>query len=917
MISVAGLDLPSPIELDLPGPTGVDLPGLAEVNLPTPAGVDLLQPASLDVEPANILPAPAALDVEPARSDMQPAAGDMRPARGANVPVPRAIATNAAPSAAASQSSTAYDPMGARRSPTPRDVGGDTNRRPLILALIGIGVLAAVGAGLYAIGVFDPPIEDVQPQSVGRRNAPKETVAPATLATERSADVLAAMAKHTPKAYVEAIALAEAAGDRVGQAEAALRLHVRYGPDAVRRGQAETWLEGYVAQPDPFVQRVVGLAALARNDLAKAEAALVGDDASTRLYRGWLRLSQGRAPEAAVEADAVLVAAPGDLAGLALRHEAKAEIDPVSELPGIEASLMKHAGHPGLTLIAAKSAITVGQLHRGRTWLDGLGTPEGTGQGYAARVLALRGALDEAAGAPGKAALRYAEALAFAPEDTTLGPSRVRALMKAKRTAEASGDAAAIVKSRPGDAEALLLQAEVTIEGGGGDDAITMLDAIEKAAPGLARTSYLRGLVHAMRNEIELGKKAFATALERDPKLDIARIAEARMLAGFGTPDEALKVLEAARKVVSARPGGTPKVEAEILRVRAEILRKLGQTAAALTALDQAVTVAPNDNDAQLARGLLRLDSGQYEAGKADLLAVYERTGNYAGLTAPLGRIFVREANLTELEKLVGNVLEQPEATNEELIVGARLRLAQGKPEEAKALMERLLAASANDWEGHLLMAQSLVETGAYPEALVEIDASVPPTPMAEKHLWRGKILEFNARHGEAPAEYRAALALDPTLHEARFLSGRLLVSKGESKAAEEELLKVVAATDAFPRAYVELARAQKELAQWDKAKANLKIALEKDENLYGAHYLMGYILAIKDVNVPAGIASLEKATVAAAETDQDFPAALLLLGTLHENKDKKAARAAFERLRAVAPKSEQAKTAAKKLKGP
>ncbi|HET6582529.1 MAG TPA: tetratricopeptide repeat protein, partial [Nannocystaceae bacterium] len=368
--------------------------------------------------------------------------------------------------------------------------------------------------------------------------------------------------------------------------------------------------------------------------------------------------------------------------------------------------------------------------------------------------------------------------------------------------------------------------------------------------------------------------------------------------------------------LVSARPGGTPKVEMELLRLRASILQSQGQTAAAMAALDQALDVVPNDNETQLARGLLRLDTGQYAEGKADLLAVYERTGNYAGLTGPLGRIFVREGNMTELEKLVGSVLEQPEATNEELNVGARLRLAQGKPEEAKALAERVLASAANDWEAHLLLAEALVESGSHPEALLEIDASIPPSPSAEKHLWRGKILEFNARHTEAPAEYRKALALDPELHEARFLLARLLVRGGDSKAAADELAKVVAATDAFPLAWVELARAQKEMGEWDKAKANLKTALEKDATLYSAHYLMGYILATRDSNAAGGIASLEKATVEAAESNEDFGEAIFLLGDLYEKqKNTKAAKAAYERLIEVAPKHRKAPEAAKRLK--
>ncbi len=847
MISVADLDLPSPIDLDLPAPAGAEYPApISHDDLPVPASLDLLAPASLDVEPANILPAPAQLDLEPARSEVEPARAEVKPLRGPNVPVPRAIATNATAATATVAPETAYDPLGARRSPTPRDVGGDSNRRPLILAAIGLALAAAVGGGLWAIGVFDPPADEFTPQSLGKK--PKETKAPvdpSTLAGERNADVLAAFAKHTPKAYVEAIALAEAAGDRVGQAEAALRLHMRYGPDAVRRGQAETWLESHAAQTEPFVQRVVGLSALARGDLAKAEPLLVDDAPATRLYRGWLRLAQGRAADAALEADAILVAAPGDVAALALRHEAKAELDAAGELAGIEASLAKHPGHPGLTVLAARSAIAAGQLRKARALLDGLGTPEGTGQGYAAGVLKVRGALDDATGAPGKAALRYSEALAFAPEDTTLGPARVRSLMKAKRTAEATSDAAAIVKARPTDVEAALLQAEVAIESGDGDGALKMLEAIEATSPGLAKTPYLRGLAYAGKHKIVEAQKEFAAALAIDSKLDDARIGEANALAAFKDYENALKTFDRAIKVVSERPGGDPKNQVRLLRAKAAVLasHEVNQKVAALAALDRALELVPNDNEAQLARGLLQFELGKVAESKADLLAVYERTGRYAGLIGPLGRFFVRDGAIKELEELVGGALEEPETTNEELVVGARLRLAQGKPEEAKALAERVLTTDTNNWEAHLLLAASLAESGDYVGALAEIERTVPPTPVAEKHLWHGKIFEFNGRHGEASPEYQKALVIDGEAHEARFLYGRLLARAGNSKsskAAEEHLLKVVAATDKWPDAWLELGRAQRDLGDRAASIKSLRTAIKKDDALYEAHYLLG-----------------------------------------------------------------------------
>ena len=83
---------------------------------------------------------------------------------------------------------------------------------------------------------------------------------------------------------------------------------------------------------------------------------------------------------------------------------------------------------------------------------------------------------------------------------------------------------------------------------------------------------------------------------------------------------------------------------------------------AALTALDQVLEAEPNHNDAQLMRGLMRLRQGETEAGRSDLVAVYQRTGGYPGLTGPLGRLFAREGNLDELEAQARRLLADPRA---------------------------------------------------------------------------------------------------------------------------------------------------------------------------------------------------------------------------------------------------------------
>ncbi len=918
MISIAELDFPSSSDADLPAPAGVtdlprpagliDLPKPSEANLPQSAEGGLLRPAEggmLTSAEGGLL-TPAALDVEPAH--ILPTAAEQALVPAGELPAPKqggsAAAKAAGAKAAADVAAVGVDPMGARRSPAPRAVSGEGGRRPLILAAVGVGLIGLLAGGAWAAGVFDPPSDEVPVTRGGAGSKPKPKpnapVAPAGKAVERAPEVLGQLALDTPAGYAAAIDAAAATGDPVGQAEAALLLHLRFGPDPLRSGQASGWLEPYAKQGEPFVQRVLGLAALAAGALPQAESACADDGPRTRVCRAMIRIAQRRFTDAVTEADAVLATTPSEVIATVLRHEAQAAIDASAELPKIEASLAKLPHHPDLLVVGIHAAVDAGALRKAHAWLAELGPADPSSKSASALRLRLRAELAQAAGATAQAARLYEEVAGLVPDDTASSIARVRSLIAANRVLEAETALRPLLQSRPDDAAVAILAATAKLEAGKGDDALAAVQAIEAKWPGRGDTALVLGQVQAMRLQSEAAQTSFASALQRDPTLVQASIEEARLLATLDRLGDGLAKLDTARKHASDR--GDQAAVAQVLRAKAALLDKGGQQTAALAAYDQALEARPNDNAAQLARGLLRLQLGQHDAGRSDLLAVYERTGSFVGLTAPLGRIFVREGTYDQLEALVGDSLDDPDAPTEMLIVGARLRLSQGKTDDAKALLQRVLAVSPNDWETHLLMAQALLDAQEKEEALAEIDRSMPATPSAERHLLRGKILEHLGRYPEARPDYLKALQIDPDLDEARFLYGRQLSRAGESRAAVEELGTVTSHTDRFPAAYVDLGRSWRELGEGGKAIAALDRALELDATLYEAYYLRGR--AYFDSNeIAKAAASFESACAEAASHEYWYPEALVFLGRAQARSGKtKAAREAFEKFLAVAP---------------
>jgi tetratricopeptide (TPR) repeat protein len=930
-------DLLAPVELDLPAPVAddrLDLPIPVDLAPPPPRGASRsdagLTPVGLDVTPAQLGVAPTTLDVTPVQLDVTPslaahgvaphdlpapASGIAPPRPGQGGPHP-GIAAPPGPGPAPGLATRAPASAGAR-TPVSRGV---------LIAAGGLLVLGLAGVGILYSGLLDP--EEPEPAVLRSPRAPdaakandgteasSPTPRPAGEVAERAPAVLATLARHTPAAYLEAMAASHAAGDAVGAAEAALLLALHYGPSPARATEAAALLEPHARQDAVFVTRVVGLSALVAGDHAAAEAGLAGDDPRAQLYRGWLRLAQGRLDDAKADADAVLSTLPDEVAARGLALAVQAQRDPGAALAAIEAALAK-GPHPALHALLAATATAAGQLAVARAAVDAI-DPEATddagvqawAHAHKARVLAAQGDLDAALAA-------FDRALALVPQASTTSMDRIRTLVAARRFTQASTAVSTLVRERPQDLEARFLQAEVAIHGGDGDLALQVLDELGAARPEDARVPIGKGEVHAMRFEVDEGQAAFAAARALDPRDVRAAVAEAVLLADAKRLPDALARLETAR--AEAQAAGRTRDVATLLRAKAELHAKAGERNAALEALERALAAAPGDNEAQLRRGVLRLEAGQAAAGRADLIAVFERTGGYPGLAAPLGHLYVRDGDFEALERLVGDRLRGEGTADDLLTVGARLRLHQGRTADARALLELALVRRPADWEAHMLLAQVLILEGNATEALAEIERSRPPSPQPEQLLQRGKILEFNGRHDDAIPEYQRALAIDPELHEARFLYGRMLRYRGGHAKAVTELRKVADAPRAkaapwYPEVWLNLGVAQEALGKHRDAIASLEEATTLDPKLGEAWAEAGKFHGYRNENAQA-IAALERAIEVGPEDALWFADALIDLGRAQSKAGKRtAAKPTLERFLATAPADHTSRPEAERL---
>ena len=946
--STSNVDLPVPVDLDLPVPVDLDLPmpagqGLAPAGQGlTPAGQGLtpagqgLTPAGQDLEPAGQGLTPAGQELEPAGQGLTPANLGLAPAEQGLAPVPGApgvapMGPGGAlpPGVAGSPAAAAAGVPGvAGALPPPLRGASPANKinpsrapsRGLMIGLGGLVVVALAGVGIMSSGLLDGP-EDPQPGTRGAGGSkPAPTPGAEGVAVDRTPEVVAKLAADTPAGYAEAITLAEAGGDVVGAAEAAYALHFRFGPDPERVTKAAGQLATYQTQKDPFVQRVVGLAALSAGKLDQAEPALVGEDARTRMYRGWLRLAQGRPADALTEAQAALVAMPDDLGALCLKLVAQTKTNPELALAEAATAAKAHPGHLGVLQAQVGIALELGHLRVATTALTTAALPEGASAATKAHLLQLRGDVAAGAGLYAQAATHYKEAQALIPSNTVAGRKRARVLVKANSFAEAEAVTGAILKQTPNEPEAHLLDAEVLIAGGSADRATETLEKVGKALSTDPRVPYLTGQVFAMRLQVEEAQAQFAAARERDATFYKASVDEALLLAKLKKADAAEKLLADAR--AAAKEGGRNSDLAELHIASAQLLKQQNKPAEAIAALTQALGIAPAHNAAQLQRGVLRIANGAGAEGEADLVAVFDRTGGFPGLASPLGLIYLRDNRVDDLEALVGGQLNGDATPRDLVLIGARLRLLQGKVAEAKALIQVGIANDPSGWEPQMLLSEALIQENDIAGALTAIEKSVPKEPKAEHWLQKGRVYEFNGRHDDARPLYFKATRLDPELHEARFLYGRALETSGEYTGAVRELSTVIAAEGAktaawYPEAWMHLGIAQSATGKSAEGIASLEQATKLNNKLGKAWAKLGEQHA-RNAKHGAAIAALTTATKLGTSADTDwYPDALMNLGRAQQKTGKATqAKATFKKFLDVAAANHSGRAEARRVLG-
>jgi len=693
--------------------------------------------------------------------------------------------------------------------------------------------------------------------------------------------------------YLAALAEAEAVGDPLGRAEAALCMHLRYGPDLVRRSAAAVWRR-QAASEDPRAQRVAGLAALAEGDVEAAERLLAeGDDARTHLYRALAAQQRDAVEVAAREAAEALALRSNDTAAALVAATATLAARWDAPLTGLQAALETHPGHPLYQQALLRALIDRGRLKEARQLVTQLVPVVGASEAHQARVRMLKAELAAATGEPRRAQIEADAAWRLVPTDLQIQLARARLLLAIGEQGLALQEIVPLVRGPEAEPGALALQAELAIRAGNESVATRALDRLAGAPRWRSQVTLLRGRVHALRGRNDEAAAAFLAALAEAPDdVDAAiALAELRVRRGASEP---LASIVRAEALLRANPRAARRAGLRALTLaHANLLVETGRKDQAVVVLDAALAVDPDDNAAQLRRGVLATELGRGAAARADFIAVARRTGGYPGLVWPLGRIYLREGDLSALaDLLLSHSLEQS-LPDDIAVMRGLLRLAQGDPDAADEDIDRVLQRSPDSWEAHLAKAQVLHARDRIPEAIAELRLARPRSPDAEVELWTGKLAERSGKPQEAAAAFRRAHQLDPSLLEATVLNGRALLNQGLAREAVIELQAVTRATDAFPAAHLALGLALRERELLPEALESF-IRAVSDKNPGEAHYWAGRTAAELG-RLDQAAEQLGHAVVLARPGAPWLADAQLWLGRTQRRRDRRTeARAAF-----------------------
>ena len=433
--------------------------------------------------------------------------------------------------------------------------------------------------------------------------------------------------------------------------------------------------------------------------------------------------------------------------------------------------------------------------------------------------------------------------------------------------------------------EVVLNMARLFTEEGSPQRAVDALAAVP-VADRTERMEYALGASYDQVKDPKQAAAAYKRALAIEPdNLDAQRgLANALLL--DGQLDEAMKSLAI---ILAAEPQDVQST----IHV-SEVQRRKGNYKEALTTLEKAKLLAPDNPELVYNEALLYDSLGQYPQATAVLEKLLAGSshpeGNYSDqekgnrylFLDRLGTIYKEEnkpveaiAAYKQIVALGGEFTVRgyqgeidtyrdahqfkeatataaeaakalPKDKNVQLMYAQQLT-DTGKTDEGLALAKAQLTGAPEDRDVHLALASMLIRLRKFPEALGELDvAGASATKPEEKRyvtFVRGELYDRSKQYGLAEAEFRKALATDPKDPTILNYLGYMLADRGEKLPEALEMIKTAVELDPQNYAYLDsLGWVYFKMGQNALAETNLHKAIERSSADATVHDHLGQV---------------------------------------------------------------------------
>ena len=305
---------------------------------------------------------------------------------------------------------------------------------------------------------------------------------------------------------------------------------------------------------------------------------------------------------------------------------------------------------------------------------------------------------------------------------------RVSALIALTESRLALGEIDAAAKSQaslaalePSAPETLLLSARIKLARRDLDGGINLLERVVADTPTFVQARMLLGAALLQRGDLEQAQEQLQDVVQRTPDNIEARKLLAQVQLKLGEPQGALSVLTPA---LSA-----PTLDPQLLSLYGAAAERTGNAHALAQALEGVVRAHPKDEAAKLNLAEVYLGSGQ----PAQALALLQQTHDSADvrrdrmLIDAVGAVHGAAAAGAEVARLVAQQPKNAAVLN----LAAAFNVQQGKPQVARALLTRALAADPGDIGSLIDLAGIEQATGHAQAAIQRLQGMLNTHPQA------------------------------------------------------------------------------------------------------------------------------------------------------------------------------------------